>query len=251
MQHLQRKCTLIILWIIKSYNTEYKFFPVEDTELYAVFVAEEDVVDYQVLVSVDSIDTTIAVGSKGQFQVAAEGGTGAYTYQWQIATDSIDDSLYWFDIDDWYENYSGYDTNTLKVKVSYVNEYMYLFRCVITDEAGNRVVSEPASLNSAKFLISRNLNAYSYLTSVGKEVSFEVAVAGGTPPYTFEWYMIDGNYAYLGFEPEVVVDGNKSKMTFVVESSDYFKRKICCQIMDANGKVVVSNKANMSQEEYE
>ncbi len=43
---------------IKSYNTEYKFYPSTDTEITAVFVAENAVIDYQILVGVDSIDTT-------------------------------------------------------------------------------------------------------------------------------------------------------------------------------------------------
>ncbi len=43
---------------IKSYSTEYKFYPAADTTVTAVFVAEDDVIDYQILVNVDSIDTT-------------------------------------------------------------------------------------------------------------------------------------------------------------------------------------------------
>ncbi len=43
---------------IKSYNTEYKFYPSADTTVTAVFVAEDTVIDYQILVSVDAIDTT-------------------------------------------------------------------------------------------------------------------------------------------------------------------------------------------------
>ncbi len=43
---------------IKSYSTEYKFYPTADTTLTAVFVAEDEAIDYQILVNVDSIDTT-------------------------------------------------------------------------------------------------------------------------------------------------------------------------------------------------
>ncbi len=43
---------------IKSYNAEYKFFPSGDTEVTAVFVAEDVQINYEVLVDVDSIDTT-------------------------------------------------------------------------------------------------------------------------------------------------------------------------------------------------
>ncbi len=42
---------------IKSYNREYKFYPVEDTELYAVFVPDEEYIERQIIVSIDYIDT--------------------------------------------------------------------------------------------------------------------------------------------------------------------------------------------------
>ena len=43
---------------IKSYNETYKFFPSKDTTVTAVFVAEDTEIDYQILVGIDSIDTT-------------------------------------------------------------------------------------------------------------------------------------------------------------------------------------------------
>ncbi len=51
---------------IKSYSTEYKFYPVADTTLTAVFVSEDTAIDYQILVSLDSIDTT-TVADKNVF----------------------------------------------------------------------------------------------------------------------------------------------------------------------------------------
>ncbi len=51
---------------IKSYSTEYKFYPVADTTLTAVFVPVNTAIDYQVLVSLDSIDTT-SVADKNVF----------------------------------------------------------------------------------------------------------------------------------------------------------------------------------------
>ncbi len=51
---------------IRSYNTEYKFYPTADTTVTAVFVDVDSVIDYQVLVSLDSIDTT-SVADKNVF----------------------------------------------------------------------------------------------------------------------------------------------------------------------------------------
>ncbi|MBQ8001479.1 MAG: InlB B-repeat-containing protein, partial [Ruminococcus sp.] len=43
---------------IKSYEESYKFYPSADTALTAVFVAEDAEIEYQILVNVDTIDTT-------------------------------------------------------------------------------------------------------------------------------------------------------------------------------------------------
>lgn len=43
---------------IKSFSSSYKFYPAEDTSLTAVFIGEEEEIPYEVLVSVDVIDTT-------------------------------------------------------------------------------------------------------------------------------------------------------------------------------------------------
>ncbi len=51
---------------IRSYNAEYTFFPSEDTTVTAVFVDEDTEIDYQILVSLDSIDTT-TVADKNVF----------------------------------------------------------------------------------------------------------------------------------------------------------------------------------------
>ncbi len=51
---------------IKSYSEVYNFYPSADTTIYAVYMAEEDYIDYQVLVSVDSIDTE-SVADKNVF----------------------------------------------------------------------------------------------------------------------------------------------------------------------------------------
>ncbi len=51
---------------IRSYNAEYTFFPSKDTTVIAVFVDEDTVIDYQILVSLDSIDTA-TVADKNVF----------------------------------------------------------------------------------------------------------------------------------------------------------------------------------------
>ncbi len=51
---------------IRSYNAEYTFFPSEDTTVVAVFVDEDTQINYQILVSLDSIDT-VSIADKNVF----------------------------------------------------------------------------------------------------------------------------------------------------------------------------------------
>ena len=55
---------------IKSYETTYKFYPVEDTTLTAVFVASDATIEYKTLASVDNCDTS------GQY--------GIFTFSWYV-----------------------------------------------------------------------------------------------------------------------------------------------------------------------
>ena len=48
---------------VRSYEETYKFYPTEDTTIEAVFVAEDETVDYKVLVTLDSCDTTGTYGT--------------------------------------------------------------------------------------------------------------------------------------------------------------------------------------------
>ena len=57
---------------VKSYNAEYSFFPSGDVELTAVFVAEDAEIEYQILVSLDSID----------YEAQAAANKAVFTYSW-------------------------------------------------------------------------------------------------------------------------------------------------------------------------
>ena len=55
---------------IKSYDSEYTFYPATDVKLTAKYVAEDEVIDYKVLVNVDSCDTS--------------GDYGTFNYNWFV-----------------------------------------------------------------------------------------------------------------------------------------------------------------------
>jgi uncharacterized protein YgiM (DUF1202 family) len=57
---------------VRSYETTYKFYPSADTTLTAVFVPVDENIDYQILLSVDSIDTV------------NQGTSNVFYYSWYV-----------------------------------------------------------------------------------------------------------------------------------------------------------------------
>jgi len=62
---------------IRSYETTYKFYPSADTTLTAVFVAEDTAIDYEILVSLDTIDTVSA------------GTSNVFYFSWYVPTEEL------------------------------------------------------------------------------------------------------------------------------------------------------------------
>ena len=63
---------------IRSYNETYKFYPSTDISLTAVFVVDDAIIDHQVLVSVDTIDTVTA------------GTSNVFVYSWYVPEEEMD-----------------------------------------------------------------------------------------------------------------------------------------------------------------
>lgn len=63
---------------IRSYDETYKFYPSTDISLTAVFVADDAVIDYQVLVSIDRIDTV------------SEGTSNVFYFSWYVPEEEMD-----------------------------------------------------------------------------------------------------------------------------------------------------------------
>jgi len=62
---------------IRSYLEAYKFYPAKDTELTAVFIDENEAIDYQILVNVDTIDIT------------SQGTSNVFYYSWFVPEEEL------------------------------------------------------------------------------------------------------------------------------------------------------------------
>ena len=121
------------------YKMEIKDPDVEDRTRwgYFVFDPEVEVIAPYVQLSIFSqpSDVSMSVGNTANFIVKAKGK--GLIYCWQASKDGGNT---WVN-----SGFTGYNTNTLKVPVTKARTG-YMFRCIVKDETGNSVTSEPAKL---------------------------------------------------------------------------------------------------------
>ena len=167
-------------------------------------------------------------------------GTGL-TYQWQYTSKNYQGFV---DIQPDYDWAEGCTTNTLSFHVSIVDfRDEFLYRCVITDAEGNKLISDAAYITcKSTQILTQPQNA---LGGVGDTVSFHVDVIGGTAPYTYQW-QINQNSANSAFIDLDDTSGSSTgaqtdTLSFCVTAQDYTNPIYYrCVITDANGISVTS-----------
>jgi beta-glucosidase len=102
-------------------------------------------------------DSAAALRSPATFTVAVTGGEEPYTYQWQLSSDSTDGiNGTWTNV----TGGSGAATATYRTANATAAMTANLYRCVVTDAGGERVISAPAKL----YLLS---NVTASITGIG------------------------------------------------------------------------------------
>lgn len=143
------------------------------------------------------VGATRNVTESYDFTTGSTGGWGAVTYQWYF-----DDGLGGGPValPDTFTNVSGADTEELTVgPIELTNEGDYY--CEVSDSAPTPqvVATDTVTLTVTNFLAVTpipDINAYT-----GENVVLNVTVAGGTTPYSYEWWQdddIDGGYDSQG-----------------------------------------------------
>ena len=79
---------------------------------------------------------SVTEGEDALFSVTVDGGEKPYSYRWQSMTG----------IDQW-EDIPGADQDTYRIESVKPEQNGLIVRCVITDELGNSVISDPATLS--------------------------------------------------------------------------------------------------------
>ena len=97
----------------------------------------------------DPEDVDIYVGGDATFTVAAIGGEGELSYQWQSYDD---DGEEWYDLED-DTGIEGTTTEELTLQYLAISWSGAQFRCIVTDENDDSVTSETATLSVMNYLL--------------------------------------------------------------------------------------------------
>ena len=185
-------------------------------------------------------NTVKEVGSTATFRVAVIGGAEPYTYQWEFTTDNLSE---WLNVGYWA---TGGTSNTMSFQVAGAYEWNdhYKYRCVITDAAGNQIISDEAWVEEALNIVTQPQNV---TAKVGDEVSFLAEVEGGKAPHTYQWQIHSvGNgdvWSNIPLDSGWASGQQTESLSFVVGQYEYGNYQYRCVITDAEGNQVISNEA--------
>ena len=126
-------------------------------------------------------------GDKAEFSVTAGGGSGIYTYKWQVM---LPETSVFVDVAGVY-GLEATGTDKAKLSVSLADDSLYeaKFRCVVTDLNGSVAVTRDASLMEEFNVKFRTEDHWNTGGALGKNSFRLYAFAdGGSGEYTYTWY---------------------------------------------------------------
>ena len=187
--------------------------------------------ELELYITSDPTDYTGEVGTKAEFTVAAE-GNGELTYQWQYQNVN---SNYWQN-----SSQSGSTTDTLTVPITEARDGQQ-YRCVVTDENGNTVISNAAAIHAtaATPKITITSQPADYTGEVGTSATFTVA-AEGNSELTYQWQFKNASSSYWQKSSQ---SGSTTDTLTVPITKARDGQQYRCVITDANGNTVTSNAA--------
>ena len=172
-------------------------------------------------------------------------GVGTLEYQWQYFEPALSD-WGWQNIIDEYAEYGGCYTDTLVMDdIGYAGDC--LFRCVITDENGNSVTSEPVS---ARLILKISEQPENSNCSIGQTAKFTVNPIGGSGSYSYQWQCgsLNGErFEYNNISTYSWASGGNTATLSVLVSNYRLYETYRCIITDMEtGETVISDEASIA-----
>ena len=178
------------------------------------------------------VNISASEGEEAMFSVTAAGGEKPYRYQWQRMTG----------VDQW-ENIPDADQDTYRIASVQPEQNGLTVRCVIKDQLGSSVTSDPAELSVLPqivqlFIVDQPVNISA---SEGDEAVFSVAVDGGEKPYRYQWQRMTGADQW-----ENIPDADQNTYRIASVQLEQDGLTVRCVITDQSGNSVISDPAELS-----
>ena len=170
--------------------------------------------------------------------VSVTGSNGPCYYQWQQYKEQRNGTMEW--------SHLSYGTES-----TYTPKESGTYRVIVYDEAGNVVISDSAEIYGSYPLVIVEQPKDDLTTPFGSNLAtgFIVRVAGGQPPYSYQWY-----YCEPGETTFHVYEGKTSDNITIVASwfSDLINKpgyRFKCVITDQAGASVTSDIVRLGKED--
>jgi|GEM_PF-2015221 len=178
-------------------------------------------------------DVTVAAGKTAVFTVSVSGGTAPYSYQWQYLTPTASAFV----------NVTAASGKTASYSLTVQARHDgYRYRCIVTDAAGQSVISKDVRLtvSGAPAALAITAQPVSQVVTAGTSVTFSVGVKGGTAPYSYQWqYLKPGASAWANV---TAASGKTASYTLTAQTRhDVYTYR--CTVTDSAGQSVVSSAA--------
>jgi len=181
------------------------------------------------------------------FSVAVTGGTEPYTYQWQYTQDGVTyvDLAESHVINGWV---LGFASPALTVFMDENDlEMGFGFRCIVTDDLGNTVISDTGYVQY-QVPLRISFQTGNVLASVGDQAVFAVAAIGGTEPYSYQWQACRGASGIWSNVTSAVSGYNTDAIMFTAtEALLDASMEYRCVVTDADGNTAISSGMKLSK----
>jgi len=162
-------------WTFIPTSTGFYLIYVNVTD-YVVVTAKSNIasvtVNPELSVSINPISAAMNLGDSKTFSSSVSGGTPPYTYQWYLNNSPV----------------PGANASTWVFTPTTIGSYTIYLN--VTDSVDVTAKSNVA-LVTVNPPLEVSISPTSYVMDVGQSVTFTSDVSGGTPPYTYQWYLND------------------------------------------------------------
>ncbi|MCL6579223.1 MAG: PKD domain-containing protein [Candidatus Bathyarchaeota archaeon] len=165
-------------------------------------------------VSISPASAVIDLGQQVIFTSSVSGGTPPYTYQWYLDGTPV-----------------GTNSNTWTFTPASTGIYQVYLN--VTDNVGVRAKSNIAQV-TVNPALSVSIQPLSSIIILGDSVYFTSTVSGGTPPYTYQWYLNDTE----------VAEANSAAWNFTPTSVGYYH--VSLKVTDGASAAAMSNEAEVT-----